>query len=64
MSKEQVDDQYIASLYMAPPDGKQPLTPKQAVEKIEDILCYCSGEELCIIAEQLDALKHAMDRYK
>ena len=64
MSQDKIDEAYKASLFKAEPDGKQPLTPKQAVELIEKILCCCSGEQLCIIAEQLDALKHALDRYE
>ena len=58
------DKNSIVDLFKAPPDNKEPITPREAVELITDILCYCSGEELCIIAEQLQALKHAMDRYK
>lgn len=64
MSQKELDKEYISSLFKAEPDGKQPLTPKQAVELIENILCCCSGEQLCIIAEQLDALKRALDRYE
>lgn len=64
MFQEPTDKAYLSSLFKAEPDGKQPLTPKQAVELIEKILCCCSGEQLCIIAEQLDALKHALDRYE
>lgn len=64
MQQKPVDKEYISSLFKAEPDGKQPITPKQAVELIDDILCCCSDKQLCIIAEQLYALKHAIDRYE
>ncbi|MBE6902680.1 MAG: hypothetical protein E7478_09410 [Ruminococcaceae bacterium] len=61
---EEEEKQYILVKPKMEPDGKTPLAPEDALSLINKVLSRCSGQQLCIIAEQLDALKHALDRYE